>query len=123
MGRIIVEGQAIVDNKRYVVAKAKEIGSFFFDGGPDEWFHETLYLTDKGRYFLVGKGAAYANARFMRYSPEHARYIEDDLMSDKEKENLEELIPMDAAKALNWAQKYLDIDQYEEYFKDLIEDA
>ena len=103
----------IIGGLRYDTETAIEIGGFEYGYDPignfSHWW-AVLYKTPlSGRYFLYGKGGA--RTQFATSLPDGARCSGSDI------------IPLCAEEALKWAEEYLDPDQVEEHFLDMIKDA
>ena len=104
----------IIEGKRYNTKTAIKVGSHahgWYPGSGDfSHWSATLYRTPKsGRYFLHGEGGAMT--RFAEY---HA---------DGSRSGGEKIIPLTREDALAWAEQFLDPDEIESAFADLIEDA
>jgi hypothetical protein len=101
----------IINGKRYDTDKATLIGSRTESNPTDfRWIDESLYVTPRSRqYFLAGEGGA-----MTQYSVP----VDNNARGGGSK-----IIPLTQAQALEWAETYLDADDVEEHFSDLIEDA
>jgi len=102
----------IINGKRYDTASAIEIGHYSSSyGGTDHQYWEaTLYRTKRsGQYFMAGEGGPMS--RFAQSNGQNSW------------SGGEDLIPMSKDEALEFAEQYLDSDEIEDHFADVIEDA
>jgi len=100
----------VVDGKMYNTEKATLVGEYSYGGPGDfERIEEGLYVTQKGNWFLAGEGGA---------KTQYARQVEQNCWTGGEG-----ITPLTRQEAFEWAQEHLDPDEYEEYFRDLIEEA
>ncbi len=101
----------IIKGKRYDTEKATRIGSYEFGNRTDfNHIREELFITPRSKeYFLAGMGGA------------NTKYRES--VSQNTWSGGERILPMDKESAFMWAQEYLDADDVEEHFSDMIEDA
>ncbi len=76
--------------------------------GDFEWWSEELYLTEKGNWFLFGRGGG-----MTRYA-DH----QDGHSSEGKK-----IIPMTRLEALEWCEEHRAQEAIDRHFGDLIEDA
>lgn len=100
----------IIEGKRYDTSNAQEIGSWW-NGYPTSDFHyceEKLYLTPKGNFFLAGEGGALS-----QYARSHGNATGGG----------EAITPLSREEAFQWAQEHLDVEDYQEVFGDMVEDA
>ncbi len=95
----------IINGRRYDTTTAKEIGNASYSGSVTDfqWWDETLYLKRTGEFFLYGKGGPMS---------EYKRMISQNEWSGGEK-----IIPLSIEEAKEWAEKYLDADEYEALFE------
>jgi len=103
----------IINGLRYNTENAIEIGSYdhgcYPGSGDFSHWSATLYKTPSGRFFLYGEGGGMT--RFA-YHPASGGSCGGD-----------KLIPMSNENALKWAQQYIEVDDIEEHFSEIIEDA
>lgn len=101
----------IIDGFRYDTEKAELVGSYE-SGHPRsdfQWWAAALYRTKVAkRFFLAGEGGPMT--QFSSRSGDSWGYGE-------------KLIPMSAEEALAWAEQYLDPEDFDGVFEDLIQDA
>lgn len=93
----------IIRGKRYDTETAKELAveSWSYPNNFD-WWQETLYQKRTGEFFLHGEGGA---------NSKYAEAIEQNCWGSGEK-----IIPLSYEEAQEWAEKYLDADEYEKIF-------
>lgn len=98
----------IIEGKRYSTESAEEIASFASteDITSFKHFEERLYRTEKGSWFLHGKG----------WGP-YAKSV------DSGRSRGESIIPKTQEEARKWLEKRDLIDALEKHFADDIEDA
>ncbi len=105
--------KSIRNGKRYDTETAIEVIHSSYTGSRSnfQWWEATLYKTPRaGRFFLAGKGNGMS-----RFATRHP----DGGFSEGEG-----IIPLTKEDALEWAeQENLDIDTFELYFMEMIEDA
>lgn len=101
----------IIDGKVYDTETAQLIGSGGGTAYPRDfhYYHESLYRTRKGAYFLAGEGGALSHYSRPAYGGGSC--------------GGEGIIPISAEDALEWAQNHLDAGDIEAHFGDLIEEA
>lgn len=101
----------IVGGKRYDTETAQKIGKGEGTAyvGDFRYYSEALYKTSKGSFFLAGEGGALSHYARPAYGGGTC--------------GGEGIIPLSREDALSWCEKHLDIEDYQEYFSDLIEDA
>lgn len=101
----------IIDGFRYDTEKAELVGRYN-SGHPHsnfQWWTASLYRTKVAkRYFLAGEGGPMT--QFSRRSGDSIGYGE-------------KIIPLGAGEALEWAEQYLDPEDFEGYFEEQIQDA
>ena len=98
----------IIDGRRYDTDTAEEIATAKH-GYKNEfsYYEETLYCKRTGEYFLYGYGhgeSKYAERGFDGWGPG------------------EDIIPMDYEQARQWAEKNLEVDDYEREFGPTLEE-
>ena len=101
----------MIDGKMYNTDTAEEIGSWSNHLGYGDFrsCSEELYRTEKGNYFLHGKGGAMS-----RYAESYGDSVSGGSA----------IIPMDKEEAFEWAQQHCgDEDDVMEHFKDMIEEV
>jgi hypothetical protein len=104
--------KAIVNGKRYDTEKAVLIGRDCYGGSRSDfqWWEAGLYKTPRsGAYFLAGRGGAMTRWARRVDGGGHA--------------GGEGIFPMSAAEALEWAERYLSVEEVEQHFGGVIEDA
>ena len=100
----------IINGKRYDTDTAKKIGGYQYRYPSDfSWFRETLYKKTTGEFFLHGEGGAKTLYR---------ENIDNNAWRGGEK-----LIPLTVKSAMEWAEKNLSVDEYEEIFGEVSEDG
>ena len=102
----------IINGKRYDTASAIEIGSYTSPGSSSDFesWSGSLYRTKRsGQYFMAGEGGPMS--RFAQSNGQNSW------------SGGEDLIPMSKDEALEFAEQYLDSDEIEDHFADVIEDA
>ena len=103
--------QQIIDGKKYDTEKAELIGIYQYGFAQD--FHyiiESLYVTKKSKvYFIAGEGGPNSKYR---------KSVGQNTWSGSE-----EIVPLTKEQAFEWAQDYLDTEDVECHFSDMIEDA
>ena len=101
----------IIEGKRYDTATAQEIGSGGGKAYPGDfrYYSESLYKTPRGNFFLCGEGGPLSRYGRPAYGGGTC--------------GGEGIIPVSREDALNWCEEHLDIEDYQEYFSDMIEDA
>ena len=93
----------IINGKRYDTDTAKEITYTSYSNRRDfHYWCETLYRKNTGEYFLHGEGGP------------DSRYAVT--VGQNEWSGGEKIIPLTIEKAKEWAEKYLDADEYEKIF-------
>lgn len=99
----------IINGKRYDTGTATLIGNAGYSHpGNFEYWAENLYRKKTGEFFLYGKGGPMS-----RYSCRTGQ---------NEWSGGEEIQPLSLKKAQEWAEEYLDADDYEEIFGKIEED-
>lgn len=101
----------IINGKLYDTETAKEVGLRAHGGDPRDfhYFVERLYRKRTGEYFLHGEGGPMT---------QYARTIGQNQWSGGEK-----IMPLDYQAAREWAEKYMDADDYMEEFGPVSEDG
>ena len=101
----------IINGKRYDTEKAKLIGNYRYSHQGDfNFVDEDLYITPRSKtYFLAGSGGP--NTKYRSYS------------GDNSWGGGEKIQPLSKKDAFAWAQEYLESDEIEKHFSDIIEDA
>lgn len=99
----------IINGKKYDTATAKEIGSASNGGGWRDFSHweETLYRKKTGEFFLFGEGGP-----MTCYSVS---------CGQNSWSGGSAIRPLTEAEAKEWAERYLDVDDYEEIFGEVEE--
>jgi len=103
--------KAVIEGKRYDTATAMEIGRGESKAylGDFHYISERLYMTPRGNFFLAGEGGPLS--RYGR--PAHGGGTCGGYG----------IIPVTKEEALLWCESQLPVDEYEEFFPDMIEDA
>lgn len=101
----------IINGQRFDTEKSILIGEYSFSNPGDfNYMEEGLYVTPKSRqYFISGSGGA--NTRYSQTVSQNTWTGGDKIQ------------PLSREDAFKWAQQYLDEDEIEKHFADLIEDA
>lgn len=94
----------IINGKLYDTETAKCVGSWSNGGGWRDFSHceESLYRKRTGEFFLFGEGGP-----MTKYAKSQGQ---------NSWSGGEEIIPLSAAKAREWAEEHLDADDYAEIF-------
>ena len=95
----------IINGMRYDTEKAIEVGTYCTPGSTSDfnWFKATLYKTPRShRFFLAGEGGALS--RFAQSCGQNTWTGGSDV------------IPLEDGEALEWAERYLGIEEVEEHF-------
>lgn len=94
----------IINGKRYDTETAEYIGSTSWGDGPSDFNHwsEELYRKRTGEFFLYGEGGA------------NSKYREEISMNSWS--GGEKIIPLTDDEAREWAEEYLDAEEYEKLF-------
>jgi len=103
----------IINGTRYDTEKAELLGTGTSGGSQSDfrYFHEELYKTPRsGKFFISGEGHGMT------------RWAES-LDGGNFRGWGEGILPVSKAEALEWAEQYMDADEIEEHFPDLIQDA
>jgi hypothetical protein len=99
----------VINGKRYDTDTAKLVGETSYSNRGDFYFwSEELYRKKTGEFFLYGEGGPAS-----KYSQQIAQ---------NEWAGGEQIIPLTLAEAREWAEKYLDADEYEKVFGRIEED-
>ena len=100
----------IIKGKVYDTDTARSLGWDSYSNVSDfRYWREELYQKRTGEFFLHGEGGPMSR---------YARSIEQNTWSDGEM-----IIPLSAAKAREWAEEHLSVDEYEQIFGLPDEDA
>ena len=93
----------IINGKKYDTNTAKMVGETSYSNWGDfEYWYEALYRKKTGEFFLYGEGGAMSR---------YAQRIGQNTWGGGE-----QIIPLTLAEAQEWAEKYLDADEYEKIF-------
>jgi len=93
----------IINGKRYDTETAQLIGSASYSNRSDfRFWSEELYRKKTGEFFLYGEGGP---------ASKYGRKIEQNTWAGGE-----QIIPLTLKEAQEWAEKYLDADEYEAVF-------
>jgi len=100
----------IIEGKRYDTETATEIGHRSSGAmGDFDRISESLYRTPRGNYFRAGSGGA--RSAYGQSCGQNCWC------------GGEGLIPLTKEEALEWCERWLETDEYEGEFEDLIEEA
>lgn len=106
----IINGVRYDTEKAVLVGEADNLHRGVSSSSDFAYWEAALYRTQRsGRYFLAGKGGPMS--RFSQSVGQNSWGGGSDL------------IPMSKEEALAWAEQHLDVDEIEEHFADVIEDA
>ncbi len=100
----------IIEGKIYDTNTATEIGTWSNNLSTRDFRNETttLYITKKGNFFMAGESGPMGS-----YA-----YSVGNVTSGGEG-----MFVLTKEEALEWAERHLDVKEYEKYFKDIIEEA
>ena len=100
----------VIEGKRYDTDTARMMASRTNDRPVNDfgYVEETLYRKRSGEYFLYGEGGPMTSYR---------TWISDNSWTGGEK-----IVPMSEAEAREWAEKWLDADEYEKIFGNVEEE-
>jgi hypothetical protein len=103
--------KAIINGFRYDTSKATMVGNYTHSHPGDfHYVDEDLYVTPRAhQYFLAGQGGAMSK---------YATAIDQNSWSGGSK-----ISPLTKEQAYQWAETYLDADEIETAFTDMIKDA
>ena len=103
--------QRVIDGKRYDTATAEAVGEAYRTGYADDFTHveETLYRTDKGRWFLSGTGGPMSR---------WAKSVGENSFTGGSG-----LCPLTRAEALEWLEARDRTADIQAHFADMIEAA
>lgn len=94
----------IINGRRYDTDSAKEVGYTSYSNQSDfNYWKETLYRKNTGEFFLHGEGGP------------ASRYAQPDGLNCWS--GGERIMPLSIEEAREWAEKYLDADEYEKIFE------
>lgn len=101
----------VIKGNRYDTDTAKKLGESREESlcGKPDWLKETLYRTKAGNYFIHGEGGA--------------RTCYGGIAPDGWQTSGEKIIPITEERAMEWAEQYLDAEQYEMAFGAISEDT
>ncbi len=99
-----------IEGKTYNTETATSIAEDSSGGSSSDfqWWHEELYATNKGAYFLYGRGGAMS------------RYSE---ACGNSRGGGSRIIPMTKTEALVWCEEHAAEEAIEEHFSDMVEEA
>lgn len=93
----------VINGRRYDTDAAKKIADYSYSNRSDfNYWEETLYMKRTGEFFLYGFGGPMT------------RYAESAGLNQWTGGS--KIIPLTVEKAKEWAEKYMDADEYEEAF-------
>lgn len=100
----------IINRKVYNTETATPIGTWSNNLSTRDFRNETatLYVTKKGAFFVAGESGPMGSFA----------HSEGNMTSGGEG-----LFALTIEEALEWAERHLDLEDYEEFFSDMIEDA
>ena len=100
----------IINGRKYDTETAQELGHYSNYGSWNDFnhFEETLYQKRNGEFFLFGEGGPMTSYRV----PEGQNGWTGG----------RQIIPISEDKARKWAEKYLEVDEYESVFGEVSED-
>ena len=100
----------IINGKRYDTDAARKLGEHWNGYGDNDFrfVNETLYITKTGNYFLRGEGGPMSK---------YAKPVGNSISWG------DVIIPMSLTDAQEWAEEYLDGDEYEAIFGEVEEEA
>jgi DNA-binding XRE family transcriptional regulator len=100
----------IIDGKKYDTETATLVGSYSPNANRRDfrWVCEELYRKRTGEYFLYGEGGPMSK---------YSRQVEQNGWAEGEK-----IIPLSQDEAMEWAEKNLEVDEYEAEFGEVEED-
>lgn len=95
----------IINGKKYDTETAEKVGSDSYNGSPRdfEYWSEELYRKRTGEFFLYGEGGA--SSKYAEARGQSGWYGGG-----------EKIIPLEYKEAVEWAEKHLTTDEYEELF-------
>jgi hypothetical protein len=100
----------IIEGKIYDTNTATEIGTWSNNLSTRDFRNETttLYITKKGNFFMAGESGPMGS---------YAYSVGNGTSGG------EGMFALTKEEALEWAERHLEAKEYEEYFKDIIEEA
>ena len=100
----------VIHSTVYNIEPATPIGTWCNNPSTRDFRNETatLYVTKKGAFFVAGESGPMGSFA----------YSVGDMTSGGEG-----LFALTIEEALEWAERHLDLEDYEEFFSDMIEDA
>lgn len=100
----------IIAGAKYDTDTAKKLGSYSYGARSDFHFYdEELYRTKSGRYFMHGNGGPMSH---------YAKACDIGGWTGGEK-----IVPVSRFDAQEWAEKHLEVSEYESIFGEIAEDA
>jgi len=101
--------QKIINGKKYNTETAEQVGFYSERYGRNDfnWLEETLYKKRTGEFFLFGEGGP--ASRYCTWIDSRNRASGD------------KIIPMTFDEAREWAEKHLEVEEYEEIFGEVEE--
>lgn len=105
--------QKIINGKKYNTETAEQVGFYRERYGRndfhwlDHWLEETLYKKRTGEFFLFGEGGP--ASRYCTWIDNHNRT------------SGEKIVPMTFEEARKWAEKHLEVEEYEAIFGEVEE--
>lgn len=103
----------IINGKRYDTENATQLGTGGSGGSQSDfrYFEESLYITPRSKnYFLAGEGHGMSHWGESRDGGNSRGWGEG-------------IKPLSKKDALDWAEKYLDAAEIEDFFGEMIKDA
>lgn len=101
--------QKIINGKKYNTDTAEMVGTYCNNYGRNDfnWMEETLYKKRTGEFFLFGEGGA--ASKYCTWLDGHNRC------------GGEKIVPMTFDDAREWAEKHLEVEEYEAIFGEVEE--
>lgn len=101
--------QKIINGKKYNTETAEQVGFYSNRYGRNDfnWLEETLYKKRTGEFFLFGEGGPASH---------YCTWIDNNNRTSGER-----IVPMTFEEARQWAEKHLEVEEYEEIFGEVEE--
>jgi len=101
--------QKIINGKKYNTETAEQVGFYRNRYGRNDfnWLEETLYKKRTGEFFLFGEGGPASH---------YCTWIDNNNRTSGEK-----IVPLTFEEARKWAEKHLEVEEYEEIFGEVDE--
>lgn len=99
----------IINGKKYDTDTAQELGTYEYGlPGDYRYFNEMLYCKKNGEYFLYGEGGP--ASKYAAPAQEIGTTV-----------NGKDIVPLTVDSAKKWAEKHLEVDEYEDIFGEVSE--